>query len=124
MIPSPDPFFMRLRLRTIAIPLAAVALLHLAGALYQSLSVRREAKRFPPPGRLVPVADQRRLHLLCIGEGEPTVLFEASAFGGALSSRGAREEIATRTRVCSYDRMGMGWSDAGSGAISRGSAGG
>jgi pimeloyl-ACP methyl ester carboxylesterase len=55
----------------------------------------------------------RRLHLLCIGNGEPLVLFESSGFGSAVSSARARERVSTHTRVCSYDRMGMGWSDAG-----------
>jgi pimeloyl-ACP methyl ester carboxylesterase len=55
----------------------------------------------------------RRLHLLCIGDGRPTVIFEASALSSSVSFAAAREEIARRTRVCSYDRMGTGWSDAG-----------
>ena len=53
----------------------------------------------------------RRLHLVCIGQGEPTVIFEASGWGNALSSSKARERLATRTMVCSYDRRGRGWSD-------------
>jgi pimeloyl-ACP methyl ester carboxylesterase len=93
--------------------------LAVAGALYQTLSVRRESVRFPPPGRLVDVGG-RRLHLICLGEGEPAVIFEPSGFGGALSAEAARVEVAARTRVCSYDRMGMGWSDPGPSVISAG----
>jgi pimeloyl-ACP methyl ester carboxylesterase len=97
--------------RFLLIAFAVAATLALCGgALYQSLSVRREALRFPPPGRLVDVGG-RRLHLICLGQGEPTVVFEASGFGSALSSESARVEVSARTRVCSYDRMGMGWSD-------------
>ena len=91
-----------------------------AGALYQTLRVRSEYSRFPPPGRLIRVAGQRRLHLICLGQGEPTVIFESSGFGGSLSSSGAREEVSAYTRVCSYDRMGMGWSDPGPGVITAG----
>jgi pimeloyl-ACP methyl ester carboxylesterase len=79
------------------------------------LSVRAEANRYPPPGTLVDIGG-RRLHVVCIGErrsGEPTVIFESSGFGGALSSKKTREEVAARTRVCSYDRAGTGWSDPG-----------
>jgi pimeloyl-ACP methyl ester carboxylesterase len=116
---------MSTRRSALLIALAAVVALPLAGALYQTLSVWRESSRFPPPGRLISVSGlgegaQRRLHLLCIGQGEPTVIFEASGFGGALSSRVAREEVATHTRVCSYDRMGMGWSDPGPSVITAG----
>ena len=91
--------------------------LGLTGALYQTWSVRRDARRFPPPGRLVDVGG-RRLHLICVGEGEPTVIFQPSGFGGALSSEAARAEVARQTRVCSYDVMGMGWSDPGPDEIS------
>ena len=88
-------------------------------AVRQSQSVRREATEFPAPGRLVDIGG-RRLHLICIGEGEPTVVFEPSGFGGALSSSAARTEISARSRVCSYDRMGTGWSDPGPPVISVG----
>ncbi len=97
------------------VPLALAA----AGALYQSIATRREARRFPPPGQLVDVGG-RRLHVICIGEGEPVVIFESSAFGNALSASKARAEIAAKTRVCSYDRMGTGWSDPGPPEISVG----
>jgi pimeloyl-ACP methyl ester carboxylesterase len=96
-----------------------VVLLLVAGASYQACSVRQEAGRFPPPGRLVDIGG-RRLHLLCIGDGEPTVLFEPSGFGSAVSSTAARVEISRRARVCSYDRAGTGWSDPGPSILSAG----
>lgn len=98
--------FRRLLLITAVIGLPAGG-----GSVYQSAAVRREAERFPPPGQLVEIGG-RRLHVICIGEGSPVVLFEASGFGSALSAGTVRAEIAKRTRVCSYDRVGMGWSDA------------
>jgi pimeloyl-ACP methyl ester carboxylesterase len=105
--------------RVLLIAAGALVALLAAGALYQSVSIRRESGRFPPPGRLVDVGG-RRLHLLCIGEGQPTVVFEPSGFGNALSSSKARAEVAAVTRVCSYDRMGTGWSDPGPATISVG----
>lgn len=108
------------RVRAVLIlSLVAVVLLASAGALYQAISVKREAERFRPPGQLVDVGG-RRLHLVCIGAGEPTVVFEPSGFGGAGSSSVARAEIAKSTRVCSYDRAGMGWSDPGPSSLSAG----
>lgn len=106
--------------RALLILLGAVVALAAMGALYQTLGVRRDARRFPPPGRLVDVGGGRRLHLVCIGDGEPAVIFESSGLGSALSSEAARAEVATRTRVCSYDRMGTGWSDPGFSVISAG----
>lgn len=96
--------------------LALVVLLAGAGAIYQVTSVRREAQRYRPAGQLVDVGG-RRLHLICIGTGEPTVIFEAGGFRGASSSKEAREEIAKSLRVCSYDRVGMGFSDPGPASI-------
>jgi len=106
--------------RFLLIAVGVAVALALGGAVYQTLSVRREARRFPPPGRLVDVGG-RHLHLICFGNGEPTVVFEGGIFQGALSSEAARMEVSSQTRVCSYDRMGMGWSDPGpSGPISSG----
>ena len=108
----------RLR-RILFIALIGAVLLSAAGAVYQFISVRRESARFHPAGQLVDVGG-RRLHLVCIGAGEPTVVFEPSGLGGAGSSSIARAEIARDTRVCSYDRMGMGWSDPGPAVITAG----
>jgi protein-S-isoprenylcysteine O-methyltransferase Ste14/pimeloyl-ACP methyl ester carboxylesterase len=91
----------------------AVAL-PIGGLIYEAFADARDAREFPPPGRLVDVGG-RRLHLLCIGDGGPIVLFEASGFGTSLSSPRARERIAARTTVCSYDRRGKGWSDPAAG---------
>ena len=65
------------------------------------------------PQRLVGLPDGHRLNLYCTGQGKPTVLLEAGY--GATSAAWARVQplIAAHTRVCSYDRAGMGFSDAG-----------
>jgi protein-S-isoprenylcysteine O-methyltransferase Ste14/pimeloyl-ACP methyl ester carboxylesterase len=99
--------------------LALIVALPVAGLIYEALADAAGARAFPPPGMLVDIGG-RRLHLLCIGEGEPSVVFEASGWGSALSSSGARERIANRTTVCSYDRRGKGWSDAAPGAATAG----
>src|SRR6476620_5695720 len=103
--------FRKLR-RTLLISICVFLALLSSGALYQTLCVRREAARFPPPGHLIDIGG-RRLHLLCIGQGEPAVIFEPGALQTAVSSEQARVEVSSQTRVCSYDRMGSGWSDPG-----------
>ncbi len=98
------------------IALTIAVVLPVGGAIYQALCARNEAVRFPPSGRLIRIADgsvTRRLHLVCLGEGEPTVIFEPGAFNTSLSFEAARLEVSRHTRVCSYDRVGMGWSDPG-----------
>ncbi|WP_226963533.1 alpha/beta fold hydrolase [Nostocoides sp. F2B08] len=54
-----------------------------------------------------------RLHLYCTGEGERTVLLEAGLGDWSLYLRGLQDELATTTRVCTYDRAGYGWSEPG-----------
>ena len=87
--------------------LGLFALVLLAGLTYEAYADARAAREFPPPGMMVDIGG-RRLHLVCIGRDdpmEPTVMFEASGWGNALSASKARERVATRTRVCSYDRL-------------------
>jgi protein-S-isoprenylcysteine O-methyltransferase Ste14/pimeloyl-ACP methyl ester carboxylesterase len=93
--------------------------LPIAGLIYETIAEARASAEFPAPGTMVDVGG-RRLHLICIGEGAPTIIFESSGFGSALSSRVARERLAARTTVCSYDRRGRGWSDPAPGATTAG----
>src|SRR5436190_1102989 len=98
----PSTLWRRTR-RLVTATLALSIVLLAAGAVYQWLGVHSEAGRYLPPGTLVDIG-VRRLHLVCIGEprpGEPKVIFEASGFGGALSSDEARSEVAARAQVCS-----------------------
>ena len=84
------------------------------GWMYERYAVRRDARRFPPPGQFVQVEPVRRLHYVCNGSGGPLVLFEVSGFSNSMSFVEARAGLAKRTRVCSYDRVGIGWSDRAS----------
>ena len=56
--------------RGVMVALAIPTAVLLTGAVYQTLSVRRESIRFPPPGRLITVAAKRRLNSVCLGYGE------------------------------------------------------
>ena len=52
-----------------------------------------------------------RLHLYCLGEGSPTVILESGLGGDVNSWVLVQKKIAETTRVCAYDRAGLGWSD-------------
>ena len=64
------------------------------------------------PGRLVDIGGFR-LHIYCTGEGAPAIIFDSGVGGFSLEWSRIQKALASRTRVCSYDRAGYGWSDLG-----------
>jgi pimeloyl-ACP methyl ester carboxylesterase len=86
----------------------------LAGVTYQSVATALERRQFPYPGRLIDVGDHQ-LHIYCVGEGSPTVVLEAPAAGISVGWAWVQDDLGKTTRVCSYDRAGLGWSEAGEG---------
>jgi pimeloyl-ACP methyl ester carboxylesterase len=65
------------------------------------------------PQHRVRIGHGRRMNVYCQGSGSPTVILEAGAGGSTLDWRWVQPGIARTTRVCSYDRAGMGFSDPG-----------
>jgi pimeloyl-ACP methyl ester carboxylesterase len=63
-----------------------------------------------PPGRLVDIGGYR-LHIYCVGEGTPTVLFDSGIGGFSLEWTSVQTALSRESRVCTYDRAGYGWSD-------------
>jgi len=61
---------------------------------------------------LVDIDHGRRLNLFCLGEGSPTVIFEAGLGEDLITFRNVQRAVAGFTRACSYDRAGFGFSDA------------
>ena len=91
----------------------AISIIGLAvvGAIYERAADAADAKTYPPPGELVDVGGHR-LHINCTGTGSATVVIEAG-LGDWSTSWGAdvQPEVAKTTRVCTYDRVGLGWSE-------------
>jgi pimeloyl-ACP methyl ester carboxylesterase len=54
-----------------------------------------------------------QLHLYCEGEGAPVVVLEAPTGGMSAAWGWVQQRVARTTRVCSYDRAGLGWSEWG-----------
>ena len=91
--------------------LAVLLILILAGAIIEPLKEAADAKAYPPPGQMVDVGGYR-LHIYCTGSGSPTVVVE-SGWGDSSAAWGwVQPEVAKTTRICTYDRAGMGWSEA------------
>jgi len=64
------------------------------------------------PGRLVDVGGFR-INLRCYGTGSPTVIFDAGLGDWSPAWATVQPVIARRTRTCSFDRAGSGFSDVG-----------
>ena len=99
--------------------LAIVVLLALAGATYQGVTTSLERRRFTHPGRLIDVGGHQ-LQINCTGRGRPIVVLEAPAAGLSASWTRVQEALEPLTRVCSYDRAGLGWSERGDGPFDPG----
>jgi len=77
--------------------------------LTATLSAHQELP--PAPGKLFDAGNGRRLHLLCAGQGSPTVILEAGASSFAIDWTLVQTALQKTHRVCAYDRAGSGWSD-------------
>jgi pimeloyl-ACP methyl ester carboxylesterase len=64
------------------------------------------------PGDLIDLGGYR-IHLWCMGKGEPTVVLSAGSGDFSFDWSLVQPEIARTTRVCSYDRGGEAWSGLG-----------
>jgi pimeloyl-ACP methyl ester carboxylesterase len=84
--------------------------LALAGAIYQALATASDRRTYPPPGQLIDVGGYK-LHIHCLGAGSPTVILDAANSGTVSNWAWIQPQIAKATRVCAYDRAGLGWSD-------------
>jgi len=69
-----------------------------------------DATPYLGPMQLVDIGG-RRLNMYCVGTGSPTVVLEAGLGDDMATWRYVQPALAHRTRVCAYDRAGMGFSD-------------
>jgi pimeloyl-ACP methyl ester carboxylesterase len=91
---------------------ALTILLALAGAAYQILGNLRDSHRFPQRGRSVQVG-KLKLNINCSGHSGPTVILDSGMGVPSVGWALVQPEVAKFARVCSYDRAGYGWSEAG-----------
>jgi pimeloyl-ACP methyl ester carboxylesterase len=65
------------------------------------------------PMHLVTLKDGHRLNMYCLGRGFPVVILESGLGWGTVAWEMVHRELAETTRVCAYDRAGIGFSDPG-----------
>src|SRR5215207_5110799 len=99
----------RMALLGLVVVLLALAVL---GALYQAIATELAERAYPPPGEMVDVGGYS-LHINGAGQGSPTAILDAGS--GLFSAQWVRvqRQVSDTTRVCAYDRAGMGWSEMG-----------
>jgi pimeloyl-ACP methyl ester carboxylesterase len=88
----------------------SMALIVVAGGIFQFSMTLWESHRYPARGKLVDIGGVR-LHINCTGMGSPAVIMEAGPNDSSLIWQLVQPQISKFTRVCSYDRAGFGWSD-------------
>lgn len=83
------------------------------GFIYEQASEYYDSKTLKAPGQMVQVG-VHKMHIYCTGQnvnGSPTVIFEAGGGNAYISWSRVQPEIAKSTKVCSYDRSGLGFSE-------------
>lgn len=88
-----------------------VPLIVAGGILFEVLGEAWDSWRWPPTGSLQDIGGHR-LHIDREGEGGPVVVFESGIAASSLSWKLVQPRVAEFARTCSYDRAGLGWSDA------------
>ena len=101
--------------------LVLTLLLPVAGWLYQSIGTWRDRRRYVCRGRMVEVGRGRRVYVHEMapenGDGRelPVVVFESGIGNSCQNWLHIQRRMAEYARTVSYDRAGLGWSDASEG---------
>jgi len=90
-----------------------VAVLIAGSSVFNGVATYRFWRVHPPAGQLLSVHGHL-MHLNCTGQGSPTLVLEAGLGNDSLIWEGIQPELSKTTQVCSYDRLGLGWSDPSS----------
>ncbi|XP_072175368.1 uncharacterized protein [Diadema setosum] len=82
-------------------------------AILNHASLYKEAEHLKPEGELVSVGPtDHKMFISCTGEGKPTVVLDAPTGMSSDVWCLVQPRIAKLTRVCSYDRTGIGFSSS------------
>ena len=88
-------------------------ILILIGFVYEQISEYIDSKTLRAPGQMIQVGDHK-MHIYCTGEnknGSQTVILEAGGGDNYTGWHRVQPEVSKSTKVCSYDRSGLGFSE-------------
>ncbi|QHS54339.1 alpha/beta hydrolase [Mucilaginibacter sp. 14171R-50] len=97
-------------MRKIAFSLAFGPLFFCFAADAQAFSV--DTTEYKPIGQLVDIGGYK-LHLHCTGSGNLTVILISGASNFSFDWTMVQDKLSKSTKVCSYDRPGLAWSEPG-----------
>jgi pimeloyl-ACP methyl ester carboxylesterase len=106
--------FVRSAARRVVIAAGVCALLLLTLGVWSFAVTAWKHARNPVPGEFY-LVDGSRMHLYCSGARSPTIVLEAGLGNDWLDWQTVQPGLSRLTRVCSYDRAGLGWSEPRSG---------
>jgi pimeloyl-ACP methyl ester carboxylesterase len=101
-------------LRTLYKTAGALSILGGGGVVLHAILTHRERKRLRPAGRMIEV-ESGMMHMLATGSGSPTVVLETGVAGYFGMWEWVQQELGKYTRVVSYDRAGLGFSEKSTG---------
>ncbi len=81
-----------------------------SGYFYQKWSSDKGLQAYPRPGQIYEI-NSHLMHLHCLGKGQPTIILEAGIHQASFGWDLVHEKISQVTRVCTYDRPGLGYSE-------------
>ncbi len=87
----------------------------LLGVVYQTVATEIDKRAYAPRGQFYTV-NGHQMHIVCKGEGNPTVVLEGGATAESLWWYRVQQQLAEHTQVCAYDRAGLGWSEVANGS--------
>jgi len=92
--------------------IAVIALLLIASLVNHTNQLRKEAKKYPPPGTIVEV-NGKKLHVYVEGDGEPTLVFMAGhgTSNPTLDFKPLWMRLVDDYRVAVVEKSGYGWSE-------------
>ncbi len=105
-------YYVRRGLKWFGIILVTLVVL---GVSFQTIATEIDRRTYAPRGQFYTV-NGHQIHMICMGEGSPAVILQAGAVAESLWWYRVQNQLAEQTRVCAYDRPGMGWSEPVSGS--------
>ncbi|XP_006825538.1 uncharacterized protein LOC102804363 [Saccoglossus kowalevskii] len=88
-----------------------IVLLMVLPAFLNHALLYKEGDVLKPPGQIYEI-DEQKMYLHCVGRGSPTVVLDAPTGMSSDVWIFVQEKLSKLTKVCIYDRAGLGYSEA------------